>query len=49
VTKTVDLVLNKMHYKEDKYKDAKDFLHATNEGLSTEGEKKIFSTISEKV
>jgi hypothetical protein len=34
---------------EDKYKDAKDFLQATREGLSTEDEKMPVSTISEKV
>jgi hypothetical protein len=38
VTKTMDQVLNKMRYLEDKYKDANDFLHATGEGLSTKDE-----------
>lgn len=49
VIKSVDQVLNKMRYVEDKYKDAKDFLHATGEGLSTEDEKMAVSTIRDKV
>lgn len=49
VTKTVVQVLNKMCYLEDKYKDDKDFLHATGEGLSTEDEKMAISSIREKV
>jgi hypothetical protein len=49
VIKIVDQVLNKMRYMEDKYKDAKDFLHAIDEGLSKEDEKMAISTINEKV
>jgi hypothetical protein len=49
VIKSVDKVLNKMRYLEDKYKDVKDFLHATSEGLSSEDEKMAISTTMEKV
>jgi hypothetical protein len=38
-----------MCYVEDKYKDAKDFLHATGKGLSTEDEKMAVSTTRNKV
>jgi hypothetical protein len=49
VIKSMDQVLNKMHYVENKYKDAKDFLQATGEGLFTEEEKMGISTIKDKV
>ena len=48
VIKSVDQVLNKMRYAEDKYKDAKGFLHATSEHLSTEDRKMAVSTIRDK-
>ncbi|KAG0608352.1 hypothetical protein M758_8G099100 [Ceratodon purpureus] len=47
--KTADQILNKMRYIEDKYKDAKDFLNNTGEGLTTEDEKRAITSIDAKL
>ncbi|KAG0564504.1 hypothetical protein KC19_8G115600 [Ceratodon purpureus] len=47
--KTPDQVLNKMRYIEDKYKDTKDFLNNTSEGLTSEEETRAITSINAKL
>lgn len=48
-TKSTDQILNKMRYIEDRYKEVRDFLNSTGEGLSTDDEKMSITSIREKV